>query len=194
MITGLTLPVSVIASFLAIYAFGYTLNIMTLMALSLAIGILIDDAIVVRENIVRHVGDGRGSLHGRARRGTSEIGLAVLATTLSTLCVFVPVAFMGGIVGQFFREFGVTVACAVAVSLFVSFTLDPMLSSVWYDPVAEGHVGRGPIGRAARAVQRRLHRPGQAVPRRDRLGARAPRLRRSASRSSPSSPRSPSSR
>ncbi|MBM3287545.1 MAG: efflux RND transporter permease subunit [Candidatus Eisenbacteria bacterium] len=145
-ITGLTLPVSVIASFLAIYAFGFTLNMMTLMALSLAIGILIDDAIVVRENIVRHVGMGE-SHRAAAMRGTSEIGLAVLATTMATLCVFVPVAFMGGIVGRFFREFGLTVASAVAVSLFVSFTLDPMLSSVWYDPVAEGHVGRGPMGR-----------------------------------------------
>ena len=145
-ITGLTLPVSIIASFIAIYGFGYTLNTMTLMALSLATGILIDDAIVVRENIVRHVGGGEDHKTA-ARRGTSEIGLAVLATTLATLCVFVPVAFMGGIVGRFFREFGITVACAVAVSLFVSFTLDPMLSSVWYDPVAEGHVGRGPLGR-----------------------------------------------
>jgi HAE1 family hydrophobic/amphiphilic exporter-1 len=145
-ITGLTLPVSIIASFLAIYAFGYTLNMMTLMGLSLATGILIDDAIVVRENIVRHVGKGEDH-YKAAREGTSEIGLAVLATTLSTLCVFVPIAFMSGIVGQFFREFGVTVACAVSVSLFVSFTLDPMLSSVWYDPVAAGHVSRGPLGR-----------------------------------------------
>ncbi len=145
-ITGLTLPVSVIAAFLALYAFGYTLNTMTLMALSLAIGILIDDAIVVRENIVRHVAMGEDH-YLAARRGTSEIGLAVLATTLSTLCVFIPVGFMGGIVGKFFKEFGLTVAAAVAVSLFVSFTLDPMLSSVWYDPVAEGHAARGPIGK-----------------------------------------------
>ncbi len=145
-ITGLTLPVSVIASFLAIHTFGYTLNTMTLMALSLAIGILIDDAIVVRENIVRHVGLGEDHYQA-AKKGTSEIGFAVLATTLSTLCVFVPVAFMGGIVGKFFREFGVTVAAAVSVSLFVSFTLDPMLSSVWYDPVAEGHAARHGIGK-----------------------------------------------
>ena len=172
-ITGLTLPVSVIAAFLAIYAFGYTLNTMTLMALSLAIGILIDDAIVVRENIVRHVGMGEDH-YTAARRGTSEIGLAVLATTLSTLCVFVPVAFMGGIVGKFFREFGVTVAAAVAVSLFVSFTLDPMLSSVWYDPVAEGHAARGPVGRALEKLQPRLRRPGQALPPDRRLGALAP--------------------
>jgi hydrophobic/amphiphilic exporter-1 (mainly G- bacteria), HAE1 family len=145
-ITGLTLPVSIIAAFVAIHAFGFTLNTMTLMALSLATGILIDDAIVVRENIVRHVGMGEDHKTA-AKRGTSEIGLAVLATTLATLSVFVPVAFMGGIVGRFFREFGVTVAFAVGVSLFVSFTLDPMLSSVWYDPVAAGHAQRGPLGR-----------------------------------------------
>ena len=129
-----------------IYVFGYTLNTMTLMALSLATGILIDDAIVVRENIVRHVGLGEGHYEA-AHKGTSEIGLAVLATTASTLCVFVPVGFMGGIIGKFFKEFGITVAAAVAVSLFISFTLDPMLSSVWYDPVAEGHARRGPLGR-----------------------------------------------
>ncbi len=145
-ITGLTLPVSIISAFLAIYAFGFTLNMMTLMGLSLAVGILIDDAIVVRENIVRHVGMGKDH-HRAAREGTSEIGLAVLATTFATLCVFIPVGFMSGIVGQFFREFGITVACAVAVSLFVSFTLDPMLSSVWYDPVAEGRAARGPVGK-----------------------------------------------
>jgi len=146
-ITGLTLPVSVIAAFLAIYAFGFTLNVMTLMGLSLAIGILIDDAIVVRENIVRHVE--RGEDHSAAaRHGTSEIGFAVLATTFSVIAVFIPVAFMKGIVGRFFFPFGITVAFAVLVSLFVSFTLDPMLSSLWYDPQAEGHAQRGPIGRA----------------------------------------------
>jgi HAE1 family hydrophobic/amphiphilic exporter-1 len=144
-ITGLTLPVSVISAFLAIYAFGFTLNTMTLMALSLVIGILIDDAIVVRENIVRHLE--RGEDHfGAARRGTSEIGFAVLATTLSIVAVFVPVAFMGGIVGRFFYAFGIVVTFAVLVSLFVSFTLDPMLSSRWYDPDAEGRERRGLIG------------------------------------------------
>ena len=145
-ITGLTLPVSVIASFLAVYAFGFTLNTMTLMALSLVIGILIDDAIVVRENIVRHLERGEDHLQA-ARRGTSEIGFAVLATTLSIVAVFVPVAFMGGIVGRFFYAFGITVTFAVLVSLFVSFTLDPMLSSRWYDPDAEGVSRRGPLGR-----------------------------------------------
>jgi HAE1 family hydrophobic/amphiphilic exporter-1 len=132
-ITGLTLPISVIATFIALYAFGFTLNMMTLMALSLCIGLLIDDAIVVRENIVRHLGMGKTHL-AAAREGTDEIGLAVMATTFAIVAVFVPIAFMKGIVGQFFFQFGLTVAVAVLVSLFVSFTLDPMLSSVWRDP------------------------------------------------------------
>ena len=132
-ITGLTLPISVIASFIAVNAFGFTLNFMTMMALSLCIGLLIDDAIVVRENIVRHLG--MGKRHDlAAREGTDEIGLAVMATTFAICAVFVPVAFMNGIVGKFFYPFGITVTVAVLVSLFVSFTLDPMLSSVWRDP------------------------------------------------------------
>ena len=122
-----------ISSFIAVYAFGFTLNFMTMMALSLCIGLLIDDAIVVRENIVRHVGMGKDH-HTAAREGTDEIGLAVMATTFAICAVFVPVAFMGGIVGKFFYPFGITVAVAVLVSLFVSFTLDPMLSAVWKDP------------------------------------------------------------
>ena len=113
-----------------------TLNVLTLMALSLAIGMLIDDAIVVRENIVRHLEHGKDHFQA-AREGTSEIGLAVLATTFSIVAVFVPVAFMKGIVGRFFFQFGITVTFAVLVSLFVSFTLDPMLSSRWVDPDIE---------------------------------------------------------
>ena len=132
-ITGLTLPISVISSFIIMNFGGLTLNVMTLMALSLAIGLLIDDAIVVRENIVRHLEHGEDHFEA-ARNGTSEIGLAVMATTGSVLAVFVPVAFMEGIVGRFFFAFGITVAFAVAVSLLVSFTLDPMLSSRWVDP------------------------------------------------------------
>jgi hydrophobe/amphiphile efflux-1 (HAE1) family protein len=135
-ITGLTLPIAVIASFIAVHAFGFTLNFMTMMALSLCIGLLIDDAIVVRENIVRHVGMGKDH-HRASLEGTGEIGLAVMATTFAICAVFVPVAFMGGIVGKFFYPFGITVTVAVLVSLFVSFTLDPMLSSVWKDPPAE---------------------------------------------------------
>ncbi|GMV48025.1 MAG: multidrug resistance protein [Pseudomonadota bacterium] len=135
-ITGLTLPIAVISSFIAVYAFGFTLNFMTMMALSLCIGLLIDDAIVVRENIVRHLRLGKDH-HAAAREGTDEIGLAVMATTFALCAVFVPVAFMGGIIGKFFYPFGVTVVVAVLVSLFVSFTLDPMLSSVWKDPPSE---------------------------------------------------------
>ena len=146
-ITGLTLPISVISSFIIINALGMTLNIMTLMALSLAIGILIDDAIVVRENIVRHLE--RGEDHfAAARNGTSEIGLAVFATSMSIIAVFVPVAFMKGIVGRFFFSFGITVAFAVLVSLFVSFTLDPMLSSRWHDPSILREGKRGFISRS----------------------------------------------
>jgi len=132
-ITGLTLPISVLASFIAMRACGFTLNFMTLMALSLCIGLLIDDAIVVRENIVRHLAMGKSHLDA-ARDGTQEIGLAVMATTFAIVAVFVPVAFMKGIIGRFFLQFGITVTVAVLVSLFVSFTLDPMLSSVWPDP------------------------------------------------------------
>ncbi|MFT7773448.1 efflux RND transporter permease subunit [Roseateles sp.] len=132
-ITGLTLPIAVISSFIAVYAFGFTLNFMTMMALSLCIGLLIDDAIVVRENIVRHVGMGKDH-RTAAADGTNEIGLAVMATTFAICAVFVPVAFMNGIIGRFFYPFGITVAVAVLISLFVSFTLDPMMSSVWHDP------------------------------------------------------------
>jgi hydrophobe/amphiphile efflux-1 (HAE1) family protein len=132
-ITALTLPISVVATFIALYAFGFTLNALTLMALSLCIGLLIDDAIVVRENIVRHLAMGKTHMQA-ALEATEEIGLAVLATTLAIVAVFAPVAFMGGIIGLFFYQFGVTVVVAVMISLFVSFTLDPMLSSVWADP------------------------------------------------------------
>ena len=135
-ITGLTLPVSIISAFFVMWLFGFTVNTMTLLALSLAIGLLIDDAIVVRENIVRHVEMGKDHYRA-AKEGTDEIGLAVAATSLAVVAVFFPVAFMGGMIGKIFFQFGVTVAFAVLVSLFVSFTLDPMLSSVWPDPEGE---------------------------------------------------------
>ena len=153
-ITGLTLPISVITSFLGVYAFGFTLNFMTMMALSLCIGLLIDDAIVVRENIVRHLAMGKDH-HTAAREGTDEIGLAVMATTFAICAVFVPVAFMKGIVGKFFFPFGITVTAAVLVSLFVSFTLDPMLSAVWQDPPGD-RVRRWPVIRQAIAGVDRL--------------------------------------
>ncbi|HVZ49291.1 MAG TPA: efflux RND transporter permease subunit [Gemmatimonadaceae bacterium] len=137
-ITGLALPVSVISAFIAVWAFGFTLNTMSLLGLSLAIGILIDDAIVVRENIVRHVEMGKN--HFKASHdGTNEIGLAVAATTFSIVAVFVPIAFMGDVPGQWFKPFALTIACAVLVSLFVSFSLDPMLSAYWADPHKAEH-------------------------------------------------------
>jgi HAE1 family hydrophobic/amphiphilic exporter-1 len=152
-ITGLTLPVSIISAFFIMWVFGFTINTMTLMALSLAIGLLIDDAIVVRENIVRHAEMGKDH-HTAAKEGTDEIGLAVIATSLAVIAVFVPVAFMGGMIGKIFFQFGVTVAFAVLVSLFVSFTLDPMLSSVWHDPEIAGAHGHGarPKGAFKRVV------------------------------------------
>ncbi|QJR37563.1 efflux RND transporter permease subunit [Gemmatimonas groenlandica] len=137
-ITGLALPVSVLASFIAVWVFGFTLNTMSLLGLSLAIGILIDDAIVVRENIVRHVEMGKDH-YTAAREGTDEIGLAVAATTFSIIAVFIPIAFLQGESGQWFKPFALTIACSVLVSLFVSFSLDPMLSAYWPDPHQEEH-------------------------------------------------------
>jgi len=133
LITALSLPTSVIAAFIAVWLCGFTLNFMTLLGLSLAIGVLIDDAIVVRENIVRHMQNG-SDRRKAALEGTAEIGLAVAATTFSIMAVFIPVAFMGGMPGEWFRPFALTVTCSVAVSLFISFTLDPMLSAYWGDP------------------------------------------------------------
>ena len=134
LITALALPTSVIAAFIAVWACGFTLNFMTLLGLSLAIGVLIDDAIVVRENIVRHMEMG-ADRRTAASTGTQEIGLAVTATTFSIIAIFIPVAFMGGGAGEWFRPFALTVATSVLVSLFISFTLDPMLSAYWGDPV-----------------------------------------------------------
>ncbi|MEP6691001.1 MAG: efflux RND transporter permease subunit [Gemmatimonadaceae bacterium] len=149
-ITGLALPISIISAFFIMWVFNFTINTMTLLALSLAIGLLIDDAIVVRENIVRHMEMGKDHF-AAARDGTSEIGLAVFSTTLAVVAVFVPVAFMGGMIGRIFFQFGVTVAFAVLVSLFVSFTLDPMLSSIWYDPDVEtDHTPEGTAPKAKR--------------------------------------------
>ena len=132
-ITGIALPISVLASFIAVWALGFKLETMSLLGLSLAIGILIDDAIVVRENIVRHVEMGKDHFRA-AHDGTDEIGLAVAATTFSIVAVFVPVGFMYGVAGQWFKPFALTIASSVLVSLFVSFSLDPMLSAYWADP------------------------------------------------------------
>jgi HAE1 family hydrophobic/amphiphilic exporter-1 len=138
LITATSLPTSAIAAFIAVWACGFTLNFMTLLGLSLAIGVLIDDAIVVRENIVRHMERGADRMTA-ARMGTAEIGLAVAATTFSIIAIFLPVAVMPGVAGEWFRPFALTVACSVLVSLFISFTLDPMLSAYWGDPPGYHH-------------------------------------------------------
>ncbi|MBI4888184.1 MAG: efflux RND transporter permease subunit, partial [Acidobacteria bacterium] len=160
LISALALPTSVISTFFFIWVAGFTINMMTLMALSLVIGILIDDAVVVRENIYRHMEHGEDSMTA-ARRGTAEIGLAVMATTFTILAVFLPVGFMTGIVGQFFKSFALTIAFAVAMSLFVAFTLDPMLSSrfVRYIP---------PDQRMRTRLGRLFERTGRAYDRLDR--------------------------
>ena len=137
-ITGLTLPIALIGTFFFMNLLGFTVNMITMMALSLCVGLLIDDAIVVRENIVRHLQMGKGAFQA-ALDGTREIGLAVFATTLSIVAVFLPIGFMGGIIGKFFHEFGLTIVAAVLISMFVSFTLDPMLSGLWHDPSIEDH-------------------------------------------------------
>jgi HAE1 family hydrophobic/amphiphilic exporter-1 len=167
-ITGLTLPIALVGTFFFMEVFGFSLNMVTLMALSLCVGLLIDDAIVVRENIVRHVQMGK-SPHAAALDGTQEIGLAVLATTLSIVAVFLPIGFMGGIIGKFFHEFGITIVAAVLISMFVSFTLDPMLSSVWHDPAIdrEGQpfeprtLYDRTLGRLTHAFDRFQHRLGE---------------------------------
>ncbi len=128
LISALALPTSIIGTFAMMQWMGFSLNTMTLMGLSLAIGLLIDDAVVVREAITRRLEMGEDPVTA-ASKGTAEIALAVLATTMSLVAVFVPVAFMSGMVGQFFKQFGLTIAVAVTLSLFVAFTLDPMLSS-----------------------------------------------------------------
>ena len=136
LITALSLPTSVITAFIAVWLCGFTLNFMSLLGLSLAIGVLIDDAIVVRENIVRHMERG-ADRRTAALNGTSEIGMAVAGTTFSIVAVFIPVGFMPGVSGEWFRPFGLTVVASVLVSLLISFTLDPMLSAYWGDPPGE---------------------------------------------------------
>lgn len=140
-ISALAIPTSIIAAFAVIAALGYSLNQMTMLALTLMVGIVIDDAIVVLENIYRFVEEKGMDPFEAAVEGTREIGLAVLATTLSLLAVFVPVGFMTGIVGRFMSSFGLTSAAAIAVSLIVSFTLTPMLAARWIKKPAHGPEG-----------------------------------------------------
>lgn len=136
-IAALAIPTSVLGTFAVMWMLDYTLNTITLLALALAVGIVIDDAIVVLENIVRYVEEKKRTPMQAAVEGTREIGLAVLATTFSLIAVFMPVVFIAGIPGRFLRGFGITMSIAIAVSLFVSFTLTPMLASRWLKPASD---------------------------------------------------------
>ncbi len=153
-IVALAIPTCIIATYLPMFAFGFTMNMMTMLALSLCVGILVDDSIVVIENIHRHLKMGE-SPRDAAYNGRSEIGLAAITITLVDVVVFVPIAFMGGVVGQFFRQFGITVAIATLFSLFVSFTLTPMLASRLFRPASE-ETGdnKGAFGRLFAAFDR----------------------------------------
>jgi hydrophobic/amphiphilic exporter-1 (mainly G- bacteria), HAE1 family len=145
-IAALAIPISIVATFALMKAMGYTLNQITMLALTLMVGVVIDDAIIVLENIYRFIEEKGMPPFEAAIEGTREIGLAVMATTLSLMAVFVPVGFMGGIVGRFMSSFGLTAAFAVGVSLIISFTLTPMLSSRW--------ITARPAGEGARATSK----------------------------------------
>ncbi|WP_437796517.1 efflux RND transporter permease subunit [Sorangium sp. So ce693] len=142
LIAALAIPISVVGTFAVMWIAGFTLNFLTLLALALAVGIVIDDAIVVLENIVRYIDEKGMKPFPAAVLATKEIGLAVLATTLSLMAVFIPVAFMPGIVGRFLKSFGLTMAFAIGVSLIVSFSLTPSLAARWLS----GHARAGRDG------------------------------------------------
>ena len=131
LIAALSIPASIISAFAAIKYMGYTLNTITLLALTLVVGIVIDDAVIVIENIFRLLEDKAPAPEEAAIEGTREIGLAVLATTLSLIAVFLPIGFMGGIVGRFMGSFGITMSFAIFISLIVAFTITPMLCARW---------------------------------------------------------------
>ena len=151
--TGLSLPSSVITTFAVMYAAGFTINVMSLLALSLAVGLLVDDAIVVRENIFRHLGN--GSPKDAAARGAKEVQLAVVATTLTIVAVFLPVGFMGGVSGQFFKQFALTVVFAVLVSLYDGMTMAPMLSA-YFAHIANPSLEWAPFGGIGKWIDARL--------------------------------------
>ncbi len=178
-ITALALPYSLLGAFLLMWACGYTINLMTLLALSLSVGLLIDDAIVVRENIFRHIEMGKKPLQA-ALEGTKEVTQAVIATTLTVIAVFGPVAFLKGVVGQFFKQFGFVICFAMLISLFDALTIAPMLSAYFASKTAHGEKGFfervfAPILDRFEIIQRRmedyyeatlksvLKRPGKAI-------------------------------
>ena len=133
-IAAVSIPSALVATFAAMHYMGFTLNVITLLALTLAVGIVIDDAVIVLEIVFRYMEEKKKRPVEAAVEGTREVGLAVIAMTLSLIAVFLPVAFMGGIVGRFMNSFGVTMAFAIAVSLLVAFTLTPMMASRWLRP------------------------------------------------------------
>ena len=143
LISALAIPTSIVSTFFVIYFMGYTMNMLTLLALTLSVGIVIDDAIVVLENIYRHIEEKGRTPREAVFAATKEIGLAVLAITLSLIAVFMPIAYMEGIVGRFMKPFGVTMASAIFLSMIVSFSLTPMLASRWLKPSKNGN-GHGP--------------------------------------------------
>jgi HAE1 family hydrophobic/amphiphilic exporter-1 len=138
-IAALAIPTSIIGTFTLMKVFGFTLNNMTMLALSLATGIVIDDAIVVLENIFRYIEEKKVAPKEAASKATSEIGLAVMATTLSLVVIFLPVAFMTGQIGQYFFSFGIVSAAAFLLSMFISFTLTPALCGHWLRPTDAKH-------------------------------------------------------
>ena len=172
LISALALPTSVIATFFFMYVAGFTINMMTLMALSLVIGILIDDAVVVRENIYRHMEHGRGPGDGGPATAPRRSAWPSWRRRFTILAVFLPVGFMTGIVGQFFKSFALTIAFAVSMSLLVAFTLDPMLSSRFVRYIPPEERTRTRTGRLLERWGQAYDRLDRRLPPRARLGAR----------------------
>ena len=189
-IAALSIPTSIIAAFAIINYMGFTLNSLTLLALTLSVGIVIDDAIVVMENIFRFIEEKKYTPYEAAIAATGEIGLAVMAITLSLVAVFLPIAMMEGIVGRFLKSFGITMAATILVSMLVSFTLTPMLAARWFkrrktDSPRPWERGGGEgdgakqdaltltlsQGRGTRQARRRLEGPGVLSRHRKRLSA-----------------------
>ncbi|RYZ71306.1 MAG: efflux RND transporter permease subunit, partial [Proteobacteria bacterium] len=152
-ITALALPNSLIGAFILMAVAGFTINVMTLLALSISVGLLIDDAIVVRENIFRHIEMGKNPIRA-ASEGTAEVRLAVIATTLAVIAVFAPVGFIPGVIGQFLRQFGLTVCFAMMISLFDALTIAPMLSAYFAGTVEHLHEKKGPVARMLQAFDK----------------------------------------
>ncbi len=148
-ISALAIPTSIISAFSVVYFMGFTLNSITLLALALSVGIVIDDAIVVLENIYRYIEEKDCTPREAAFAATEEIGLAVLSITLSLVAVFLPIAFMGGIVGRFLKSFGITMSATILVSMFISFSLTPMLAARWLKQKRSDGDSKGPEGAGA---------------------------------------------